>query len=249
MSASPGAGTSGSSRNEILAGLPKAEYERLSGDFKEVHLKRGDELHGPDEEIPFVYFPTNGVASLVAIGPDGEAVDTLMIGREGMVGLPVFLGTDQMPVRAIVQVELTAQRLPSERLRDELERGGALSKLLQRYTQMVLVEIAQLVLCNRLHNLEQRTARWLILIDDRVGSVPYDVTQEFLAEMLGAQRPSLAEVVTEFRSAGLIDYARRSLHVLDAEGLRQRCCGCASIIGVEQDRLRETAQRYAMAGG
>jgi CRP-like cAMP-binding protein len=234
------------SRNLLLGALPPEDYARLVPDLASVEFERGHVLHRPDEDITQVYFVTGGVASLLATGSKGEAVDTLMIGREGLVGLPVFLGTGQMPVTALVQVEMTAERLTAEGLRRELERGGALVGLLQRYTQMALVEIAQLVLCNRLHGLSERTARWLMQIHRRVGSVPYDVTHEFLAEMLGAQRPPLSQVVHDFRERGLIAFPRRTLQVVDPEGLRKECCGCGQIIDQEHDRLLQSVARYSL---
>src|SRR5205807_313778 len=123
----------------------------------------------------FVYFPTSGIASIVSLDEGGESVDTAMIGREGMTGLSVFLGTGQMPMRTIVQVPLTGVRLRSQVLRDELQRRGRLVPLLQRHTQVVMVTMAQLILCNRLHRLDQRAARWLLQVDERVEGQPFRV--------------------------------------------------------------------------
>ena len=231
-------------RNVILGSLPDDELARLAPSLEPVLLPRPSELDAPDTEIQSVYFPTSGLASIVAIGEEGEAVDTTMIGREGMTGLAVFLGTDQMPVRTIVQVTLAAFRLPANVLRAELERGGQLVNLLQRYTQVAMVSMAQLILCNRSHRLDQRAARWLLQVDERVDEAPFDVTQEFLAQMIGVQRPSLSLAVQQFRDEGLITYSRGRVAVADRERLLARACGCIKIIHAEEARLRATTERY-----
>jgi CRP-like cAMP-binding protein len=230
--------------NVLLGALPDEEFARLAPDLTPVILPRPTELDSPNAEIEFVYFPTSGIASIVALGLNGESVDTTMIGREGMTGLAVFLGTNQMPVRTIVQVPLTGFRLPAPRLRAELERGGLLVNLLQRYTQVVMVSMAQLILCNRAHRLDQRAARWLIQVDERVDETPFDVTQEFLAEMIGVQRPSLSLAVQQFKGEGLIAYSRGRVTIADREGLLARACGCIGVIHAEEARLRQTTERY-----
>jgi CRP-like cAMP-binding protein len=230
--------------NTLLGALPPNEYERIAPALTAVRLARGAVLEQPHEEIEHVYFPIGGVASIVALGQDGESVDTTMVGREGMTGLAVFLGTGQMPVRTMVQVPLTAVRLPSDDLRATLERGGQLVNLLRRYTQVVMVSMAQLILCNRVHRLDQRAARWLLQVDERVEEAPFDVTQEFLAEMIGTQRPSVSLAVRQFKDAGLITYSRGRIVISDRAGLLQRSCSCIDVIHDEERRLRETAERY-----
>ncbi|HET7520618.1 MAG TPA: Crp/Fnr family transcriptional regulator, partial [Candidatus Limnocylindria bacterium] len=191
-----------------------------------------------------VYFPTSGVASIVAIGEGGETVDTAIIGREGMTGLSVFLGTGQMPMRTLVQVPLKGFRLTAADLRQELERGGKLVNLLQRYTQVVMVCMAQLILCNRMHRLDQRAARWLLQVDERVDENPFDVTQQFLAEMIGAQRPSVSLAVSQFKDDGLITYTRGRIKIKDRDGLLRRSCGCITVMHEEEARLRDTTERF-----
>ncbi|HEY7526697.1 MAG TPA: Crp/Fnr family transcriptional regulator [Candidatus Limnocylindria bacterium] len=230
--------------NGVLHSLPAAEFERIASALVPVSLNRGVVLEEEHAEITHVYFPTEGVASIVAVGENGETVDTSMIGREGMTGLAVFLGTGQMPVRTIVQVPLEGFRLPSEVLRAELQRGGRLVTLLQRYTQVVMVSMAQLILCNRMHRLDQRAARWLLQVDERVDESPFDVTQEFLAEMIGTQRPSLSLAVSQFKDAGLISYSRGRIRITDREGLLRRACGCIKIMHEEEGRLRDSAGRF-----
>lgn len=223
--------------NQLLRGLSDAEYRRLRPALEPVRLPRSAELEAANEEVKFVYFPTSGVASIVATGESGELVDTAMIGREGMTGLSVFLGTDQSPLRTIVQVPLTAVRMGADALRAEIVRGGTLVRLLQRHTQVVMITMAQLILCNRTHRLDQRAARWLLQVDDRVDERPFGVTQEFLAQMIGVQRPALSVAMRQFKETGLIHYSRGQVSIADREGLLARSCGCITVITAEARRL------------
>jgi CRP-like cAMP-binding protein len=229
--------------NHLLRDLPPAELSRLAPSLEPVRLARPTELEAANEDVEFVYFPTSGVASIVALDEGGDSVDTAMIGREGMTGLSVFLGTRQSPQRTIVQVPLTGLRLPADVLRLELAKGGTLVALLQRHTQVVLVTMAQLILCNRLHRLDQRAARWLLQVDERVEEAPFGVTQEFLALMIGVQRPALSVAMRQFKDAGLVRYSRGQIRIADRDGLQQRACACIGIIAAEANRLRalETA--------
>jgi CRP-like cAMP-binding protein len=224
--------------NHLLAALPDGEFSRLAPSLEPVRLPRPTELEAGNERIEFVYFPISGVASMVALGEGGESVDTAMIGREGMTGLAVFLGTGQSPMRTIVQVPLTGTRLRANALRTELERGGKLVTLLQRHTQVVMVTMAQLILCNRTHRLDQRAARWLLQVDERVEHSPFRVTQDFLAQMIGVQRPALSVAMRQFKDAGLVRYSRGQISIADRSGLERRSCGCSAIIASEANRLK-----------
>jgi CRP-like cAMP-binding protein len=229
--------------NHLLDALSDADLGRLLPALEPVSLPRPTELEGVNDPIEFVYFPTSGVASIVALDEGGETVDTAMIGREGMTGLAVFLGTGQTPMRTIVQVPLTAMRLRSQALRAELDRGGSLVALLQRHTQVVMVTMAQLILCNRVHRLDQRAARWLLQVDERVEEAPFRVTQDFLAQMIGVQRPALSVAMRQFKDAGLVSYSRGQISIADRDGLLEKSCGCIKIIASEARRLRETLER------
>ena len=229
--------------NRLLRGLSDAELERIRPTLEPVHLPRPTELEAANEDIRYVYFPTSGVASIVAIDESGESVDTAMIGREGMTGLAVFLGTGRSPVRTIVQVPLTAMRMESRALRKELARGGRLVTLLQRHTQVVMITMAQLILCNRIHRLDQRAARWLLQVDDRVDEAPFSVTQEFLAQMIGVQRPALSVAMRQFKDAGLVRYTRGQITIADRDGLLLRSCACTSVIASESRRLDALLER------
>ena len=229
--------------NHLLSALSDGEFNRIAAALEPVRLPRPTELEGANEEIEFVYFPTSGVASIVATDEGGETVDTAMIGREGMTGLAVFLGTGQSPMRTIVQVPLTGMRLRSQVLREELGRGGRLVALLQRHTQVVMVTMAQLILCNRIHRLDQRAARWLLQVYERVEEAPFRVTQDFLAQMIGVQRPALSLAMRQFKDAGLVNYSRGQISIADPDGLLARSCGCIKVIASEARRLRDTLER------
>jgi CRP-like cAMP-binding protein len=229
--------------NHLLGALAARKYDRLVPRLQPVRLPRPTELEAANEEIEFVYFPTSGVASIVSIDEGGETVDTAMIGREGMTGLAVFLGTRQSPMRTIVQVPMTGWRMRADDLRAELELGGELVALLQRHTQVVMVTMAQLILCNRVHRLDQRAARWLLQVDERVEETPFGVTQDFLAQMIGVQRPALSVAMRQFKDAGLVTYSRGQIHIANRDGLLERSCGCISVIGTEAQRLRNMQNR------
>jgi CRP-like cAMP-binding protein len=229
--------------NRLLRGLPDAELDRIRPALEPVDLPRPTELEGANEEIRFVYFPTTGVASIMAIDESGESVDTAMIGREGMTGLAVFLGTRQSPVRTIVQIPMLGMRMESDVLREELARDGTLVTLLQRHAQLVMITMAQLILCNRIHRLDQRAARWLLQVDDRVDEAPFKVTQEFLAQMIGVQRPALSVAMRQFKDAGLVRYARGQITIADRGGLLERSCGCSKVIASEARRLDKVLDR------
>jgi CRP-like cAMP-binding protein len=234
-------------RNYLLRALSDAEYDRLHSSLEPVRLPRPTELEAANEPVRFVYFPTSGVASIVAIDEGGESVDTAMVGREGMTGLAVFLGTDQSPVRTIVQVPMTGVRMDADTLREEIVRGGTLVRLLQRHAQVVMVTMAQLILCNRIHRLDQRAARWLLQVDDRVEERPFGVTQEFLAQMIGVQRPPLSVAMRQFKDDGLVRYSRGQITIADRDGLAARSCGCIKVIASEGRRLE--LLESAAAGG
>jgi CRP-like cAMP-binding protein len=229
--------------NHLLAALSTHEFNRIASSFEPVSLPRPTELEAANEEIEYVYFPTSGVASIVAIDEGGDTVDTAMIGREGMTGLAVFLGTGQTPMRTIVQVPLTAVRVRSQVLRDELLQDGRLVRLLQHHAQVVMVTMAQLILCNRTHRLDQRAARWLLQVDERVEQAPFGVTQDFLAQMIGVQRPALSVAMRQFKDAGIVSYSRGQISIADRDGLLARSCGCINIIATEAGRLRKTIER------
>ena len=214
--------------------LPALEPARL--DMKEI-------LAVPNVPIRFVYFPLTGLVSLISTLADGMIVEVITIGREGMVGLPLFLRAASMPLTALVQVPGEALRMDAEAF-DRLLREGneEFRHLLYRYTQALFNQLAQHVVCNRLHSIAPRCARWLLLTHDRVGQAAFPLTHEFLAQMLGVRRASVTEVAGRLQQAGLIHYRYGIITILDRAGLEAASCECYGVIKQEYDRLLGPAE-------
>lgn len=224
-------------RNRILAALPPDEQERMLSQMQLVDLELRDVVVDVNRRIDHVYFVEEGVVSVLGVMLDGTAVETATVGFEGMVGLPVFLGADSMAAQAFTQVSGKAYRMRASVLREELGRGGALSGLLGRYTQALFTLMGQSSACNRLHMAEQRCARWLLHTHDRAGTDTFDLTQLFLAQMLGVRRATVTEVAGALQDRGLIAYTRGRITVTDRPGLEAIACECYRIIASEFDRL------------
>jgi CRP-like cAMP-binding protein len=231
------AGTPMPVRNRLLASLPATEYERLQPHLETISLSIKYAFYEPGRPIPHVYFINRGVASLLTVMANGEAVEVSTIGNEGMVGIPVFLGFDTTPGKAFMQVPGDAMRMPVAVFRREVTVGSVLHNLLHRYTQTLMVQIAQGAACNRLHTIEQRCCRWLLMTQDRVDADEFPLTQEFLAEMLGVRRASVNGVASSLQRQGLIQYNRGVITVLNRPGMEACACECYQIVRAEFDRL------------
>src|SRR5437764_3703763 len=194
--------------NRLLAALPREDAERLLPQLAAVTFGLGDVLYEPDRPMAYLYFPTTAVVSLVYTMVDGSTAEMGLVGNEGVVGIALFMGGDTTPNRAIVQVAGDAFRLPVSILRAEFQRGGAVQLALLRYTQALITQISQTAVCNRLHSIEQRLCRWLLLTRDRVPADQVQMTQEFLAHMLGMRREGVTLAAQHLQEAGLIRYAR-----------------------------------------
>ncbi len=220
-------------RNRLLAALPPEAYEQLPPVLEHVALSFKQTLQEPDIPMSHVYFPLSGVVSILVVLEDETSIEVATVGNEGMVGLPVFLGSDAMPTRSIVQIPGEALRMSSETFGQTLTHLEPLRDILQRYTQAMFMLVAQSVACNRVHNISQRCARWLLTTQDRVGTNEFPLTQEFLSEMLGVRRAGVSEVASELQQAGLIRYHRGIITIMDREGLEARSCECYRIINEE----------------
>jgi CRP-like cAMP-binding protein len=226
-------------KNRILAALPAAEFARLAPSLRQVTLGSREVVYDPDRPIGHVYFPENCVVSIVGIMSDGSAVETATVGREGMVGLPVFLGTDRISAQAFCQVPGEAFRMTASVFRREIRRGRRLPTLLSRYTQVLIVQIAQSAACNRLHPLRQRCARWLLQTHDRVGADAFPFTHQFLSQMLGVRRATVTSVTGELQSEGLIANHYGRIAIRDRRALEGAACECYWIVRRELERLLE----------
>lgn len=223
--------------NRLLQALPRAEYERLRPSLESVQLSWKDVLYEADTPIEHVYFIEEGVGSILARSYTESTVEVATIGNEGMVGIPLFLGADRNGTRAIVQVPGAAMRMTSAAFLAKVGPDSTLHHLLHQYTQTLMTQMAQGVLCNRLHAIDRRCARWLLQTRDRVSADEFALTQEFLGQMLGVRRQSVNVVQSLLQRAGLISYSRGSITILDRPGLEAASCECYAIIRDEFDRL------------
>lgn len=223
--------------NRILSALPKDEYERIAPHLEYVEYPLGRVLYEPGNAIHHVHFPYRGTISVTLPTEDGSEAEVGVIGREGMFGLPVVLGTDSAPLRALVQVPGGGVRLRADLLREELARGGRLTPLLLKYAQALFVQTAVTAACNRLHNLDGRLARWLLTTRDRAQSDGLRLTHEFLSVMLGVRRAGVTAAVGQLQSDGLIEHTRGFVRIADARGLEGASCECYRLVRREYDRL------------
>lgn len=183
-------------------------------------------LYEPNKPIETAYFPESGCMSIITKLRDGSTVEAITVGKEGMVGLPLFLGMKSTHTLAICQVPGKAWAIPAALFVEFIEQSTVMEKLLRLYTQTVLESMAQSTACNRLHTIEERCARWLLMTHDRMESTTFQLTQDFLATMLGVHRPGVSLVAKTLQSAGLIDYKHGKMTILDRTGLEQVCCEC-----------------------
>jgi len=217
--------------NELLASLPQSEYSLLQPHLRPFDMKLGHVLHHPGEHLNHVYFVANGMFSLVLTSKQGIEVEVGMIGREGVAGASAVLtGTPTMSI-IMVQIHGSALVLPGEVFRQEFKKGGVFQDKVLSHIQGISTMNAQAALCNRLHLVEQRLARWLLLVHDRVGDNYLELTQEFIAGMLGTRRAGVTEAACGLRDAGLIEYTRGSIEILDRAGLEKIACECYEIMG------------------
>jgi CRP-like cAMP-binding protein len=212
--------------NRILAALPPDEYEELSPHFEYVRLPQGQVLIEHGEPIRDVYFPNDALISLVTQLSDGLTVEVGAAGREGVAGLPVVLGADSTPMRSVVQIPGAAVKVKAKVVRDAFNRGGVLQSRLLAYAHALFIEAAQSAVCNAHHHLEERLARRLLTSSDGVGSDDLPLTHEFIATMMGVRRAGVTCAAFTLREAGLINYRRGHIQILDRGGLEAAACEC-----------------------
>jgi CRP-like cAMP-binding protein len=223
--------------NRLLAAVPAADRRRMQERMEPVKFDLRQPVYEPGKPIEYVYFPLTAVISMLAVMDDGQAVEVATMGNEGMAGLPVFLGATTSPDLAFAQIPGRALRMPAGEFRELANGAGVVQALLQRYTQAFFVQLAQGAACNRLHSLDQRLARWLLMTHDRVGQDQFPLTQEFMAQMLGVRRATVTEAAGRLQQAGLITYRRGIITILDRPGLEAASCECYRIITAEHARL------------
>jgi CRP-like cAMP-binding protein len=229
-------------RNLILAQLPAEEYAAIARHLTPVELPLGKRLSEPNLPVDYIFFPNTGLISTDSVTLSGEQVEVGVIGREGFSGLAALLEQPQMSHSVIMQGAGEGFRIRASILRAEFLKGGYLQRLVHAFIYLQFVQITQSVLCNRLHEVEARLARWLLTSADRTEAQSLHLTQEFLSQMLGVQRSTVTVAAGELQRAGLIGYSRGHIHILDRAGLIERTCECYSIVNSSYNRiLRKTA--------
>ena len=234
---------SGAQQNELLAALPREALESLFEHLELVQLPFGKELFEFGSKLEYVYFPTTAILSLLYVMEDGSSAEIAIVGHEGMIGVSLFMGGETTPSRAVVQSSGQAYRLDSGILKEEFRRGNAMQRLLLRYTQALITQMAQTAVCNRHHSIDQQLCRWLLLSLDRLPSNQLRMTQELIANMLGVRRSGVTEAALKLQNAGLIRYNYGHIEVLDRSGLEQRVCECYGVVKREFDRLLPDLKR------
>jgi CRP-like cAMP-binding protein len=213
--------------NLLLAALPADEYKRIVASLDPVALKLKTLLHRPGAPIDHVYFPGGGFCSILTLLKDGRMVEVATVGREGMVGVEAVLDGNPVSSISMVQGETeTCYRMTGEAFRQEMDRRGVFYELLTRYAQALVGFMMQSTACNAVHSVEQRLARWLLMARDRMRSDEFPLTQEFVAMMLGASRPTVTVVANTLQKAGLITYRRGRIRIIDGDKLEAASCEC-----------------------
>jgi CRP-like cAMP-binding protein len=223
--------------NRILASLPVEEIARLAPNLHPVTFKLGDALLEDGRIVTDAYFLESGMASIVVETEDGKTVEASIVGRCGMVGIPILLGTESIPGRTFIQMPGFGFRIAAQDIRREFERPGEFRRQLLLYLQAQMVQTSQTAACNRLHEIEQRLARWLLLCRDRTDSDDLGLTQEFVGQMVGAPRTTVTLVVGVLERAGFIACSRSHIVILNRKGLEDAACECYRVIATEYARL------------
>lgn len=232
-------------QNHLLDALSLEEYERLLPQLELVEMRLGEALYESGGKLQHVYFPTTSIVSLLYVMEDGASAEIAVVGNEGILGIALFMGGETTPSRAVVQSAGFGYRLKAQLLKQEFNRSGPMMHLLLRYTQALITQMSQTAVCNRHHSVEQQLCRWLLLSLDRLASNELTMTQELIANMLGVRREGVTEAAGKLQRAGLIDYSRGHIKVLDRPGLEARVCECYQVVKDEFDRLLPSLRMVA----
>ncbi len=224
-------------RNHIFEAMPTNEWERLLPFIETIELPLGKVLYEPGTKMSHVIFPSSAIVSLLYALENGSSAEIAVVGNEGVVGISIFMGGESTSSRAVVQSAGVGYRIKSSILLDEFNRGGPIMHLLLRYTQALITQMSQTAVCNRHHSLDQQLCRWLLLSADRLTGNELIMTQELIANMLGVRREGVTEAALKIQKAGLIQYARGHITILDRHGLERRTCECYQVVKTEYDRL------------
>lgn len=224
-------------QNQILAELPESSFKRLEPHLELAPLPLGKVLYESGDTIRHVYFPLDCIISLLYVMRDGSSAEISIVGKEGLIGIPLFMGGNSTPSRAIVQSGGMGYRLPGQKVKDEFNTHGELMDLLLRYTQALITQMSQTAVCNRHHSIDQQLCRWLLLSLDRLCGNELVMTQELIANMLGVRREGVTEAAGKLQKLGVIEYRRGHISVLDRPKLEQLSCECYDVVRQETERL------------
>jgi len=224
-------------QNLILAALPSVDYRRLLPQLELVEMGLGHSVYESGGHLQHVYFPIEGIVSLLYVTQGGSSAELAVVGREGMIGVSLFMGGETTPNRAVVQSACKAYRLPAHVLKAHFAEGGALQLILLKFTQALITQISQTAVCNLHHTVDQQLCRWLLLSLDRLPENRLQMTQELIANMLGVRRQGVTESAGKLEHEGLITYSRGLITVLDRPGLEKRSCECYAVVKSETERL------------
>src|SRR5450432_4059170 len=224
-------------QNHLLDALPAGDYERIASHLELIPMKLGDVLYEPGVRLRHVYFPTTSIVSLLYVMEDGASAEIAIVGNEGILGISLFMGGESTPSRAVVQSAGHAFRLKAQLLKEEFGRFGPTMRLLLRYTQALITQMAQTAVCNRHHSVDQQLCRWLLLSLDRLASNELNMTQELIANMLGVRREGVTDAAGKLQTLGVIRYNRGRITVLDRPKLEHMSCECYAVVKKESDRL------------
>src|SRR5580700_1171397 len=224
-------------QNHLLAELPPAERQRWWPQLEYFDMPLGRVMYEAGSTLTHVYFPTTAIVSLLYVMENGASAEIAVVGQEGIVGISLFMGGESTPSRAVVQSAGQGLRLRAPLMKAEFNRAGPVLHLMLRYTQALITQMAQTAVCNRHHSLDQQLCRWLLLSLDRLEGNHLVMTQELIANMLGVRREGVTEGALKLQHAGLIQYSRGHITVLDRAGLEERSCECYAVVKKEYDRL------------
>jgi CRP-like cAMP-binding protein len=228
--------------NEILLGLPPRERELLFSKLEFMRLKTHQALHEPGDTLKSGYFPNSGLVSILSVFPDGKSVEVGLVGKEGFIGLPLVAGFRTAPTRAIAQIEGSAFRIDGETLVGVLRECPKLERRLQQFSQIMAMQVTQIAACNRLHEVNERLARWLLMSADRIASNSVPLTHELLAQMLGTRRSSVTVAAGMLQKEGLITYSRGDVKIINRRKLEAAACECYRIMLQQIEEWQGEAQ-------
>lgn len=224
-------------RNWLLDALPEADYDRLVADLNPVSFALGDVIYESGAQIDHVYFPTTLHVSLIYTMVNGVTAEMGLVGNEGVIGIALFMGGETTCSRAVIQGAGQALTLRAKPMQAEFDRGGDFQRLLLRYTQALITQISQTAVCNRLHSVEQRLCRWLLMTRDRTHTDELQMTQEFISNMLGVRREGVTHAARNLQDKGLISYLRGHIKIVDRPALETHTCECYAVVKAEHSRL------------